>query len=287
MVGLYGQANLLWLAIAVSVLHRPRAAHRQRSDAEPFEFLSVHVLYVPGSHEQRRLRRLRPGPGQARRRRFGLARRPLDGNESHNDVTLWDYGGSPFGTPYEDLETQKSSAFTYKAAVDWAINDGDFLYGFVATGYTGGGLNTFTSTTGGPAPFNAVTDTDYELGWKRNSWFDGHLRTEVDAFYTDYNHFQVTLSDPAVPLNTYEINLPATTTIYGAEAEAQASFGQFSFTGTIGLLKSFIGNFWADRSEHTTCSRRYVRCVGRRGGHRLLLRQPEGASDNLCSELHV
>jgi iron complex outermembrane receptor protein len=169
---------------------------------------------------------------------------------SHNNVSLWDYGngyGVTTLTPsaIDDNETQKSSALTYKAEVDWAVNDGDFIYAFVATGYTGGGLNTFVNAMGGPAPFNPVTDTDYEAGWKRSSWFDGHLRTEVDAFYTDYNHFQVTLSDPSTPLNTYEINLPKTTEIYGAEGEAQASFGQFSFDGTIGLLKSSIGNFWA------------------------------------------
>jgi iron complex outermembrane recepter protein len=165
--------------------------------------------------------------------------------ESHNNVTLWDYGGTPFGTPYDDVETQKSSDLTYKAALDWDSQNGDFLYGFVATGYTGGGLNTFTSTTGGPAPFGEVTDTDYELGWKRTSWFDDHVHTEVDAFYTDYNRFQVTLSDPAVPLDTYEINVPNTTTIYGAEGEVQGTFGQFSFDGNIGAMKSSMGNFYA------------------------------------------
>jgi iron complex outermembrane receptor protein len=164
---------------------------------------------------------------------------------SHNDVTIWNYGGVPFGVPSDDIQSEQSSALTYKGAIDWAVNDGDFLYAFVATGYTGGGLNTFTSATSGPAPFDKVTDTDFEAGWKRNSWFDGHLRTEVDAFYTDYDHFQVTLSDPSTPLETYEINLPSTTKIYGAEGEAQASFGQFSATATIGLLKSAIGNFWA------------------------------------------
>jgi len=164
---------------------------------------------------------------------------------SHNDVTIWDYGGSPYGTPFNDVQTQQSSALTYKGALDWAVNDGDFLYGFVATGYTGGGLNTYITPTSGPAPFHSVTDTDYELGWKRTSWFDGHVRTELDAFYTDYDHFQVTLSDPSTPLTTYEVNLPKTTTIYGVEGETQASFGQFSVDATVGLLKSSIGNFWA------------------------------------------
>ena len=125
---------------------------------------------------------------------------------SHNNVDLWNYGNG-FGvttltpTAYNDIENQKSSALTYKAAIDWAVNEGDFLYAFVATGYTGGGLNTYTSAVGGPAPFGKVTDTDYEVGWKRASWFDGHLRTQLNAFYTEYDRFQITLSDPSVPLN--------------------------------------------------------------------------------------
>ncbi|MGD0142548.1 MAG: TonB-dependent receptor [Rhizomicrobium sp.] len=158
--------------------------------------------------------------------------------ESHNDVDIWSYG--TFGT---GLTTQKSSELTYKASLDWTPNDGDFIYTYVATGYTGGGLN--TAGPGFPASFGPVTDTDYELGWKRTSWFDDHLHTELDAFYTDYNHFQVTLSDPQTPFDTYEVNLPKSTTIYGAEGDAQATFGQFSVSGNIGLLKSSIANFWA------------------------------------------
>ncbi|HWA30993.1 MAG TPA: TonB-dependent receptor [Rhizomicrobium sp.] len=164
---------------------------------------------------------------------------------SHNNVDLYSYGGTPYGTMYHDLESQKSSALTYKASVDWNSGEGDFLYAFVATGYTGGGLNTFTSAAGGPAPFGKVTDTDYEAGWKRTSWFDGHMRTQLNAFYTNYKDFQITLSDPMVPLSTYEINLPKTTKIYGVEGETQANFGQFSFTATVGLLKSSLAKFWA------------------------------------------
>ena len=128
----------------------------------------------------------------------------------------------------------------------------------MATGYTGGGLNTFTSTIGGPAPFGPVTDTDYEVGWKRSSWFGGHLRTELDAFYTNYDDFQVTLANPITPRLTYEINLPETTKIYGVEAEAQASFGQFSFTAAVGWLKSSIGNFWTIDPRYSTLADFYA-----------------------------
>lgn len=128
----------------------------------------------------------------------------------------------------------------------------------MATGYTGGGLNTFTSASSGPAPFGPVTDTDYEAGWKRSSWFDGHLRTEVNAFYTEYNHFQITLSNPAIPRSTYEINLPGTTKLYGVEGEAQASFGPLSFTAAVGLLKSSIANYWAIDPRYSALADAYA-----------------------------
>ncbi|HEX4292658.1 MAG TPA: TonB-dependent receptor [Rhizomicrobium sp.] len=185
---------------------------------------------------------------------------------SQNNVTIWDYGGTPFGTPYNDLEGQASDNLSYKAAIDWTVNDGDFLYGFVATGYTGGGLNTFTSATAGPAPFNPVTDTNYEVGWKRTSWFDGHMRTTLDAFYTDYDHFQIILSDPNIPLNTYEVNLPKATTIYGVEGDAQGSFGAFSFDATIGYLKSSIADFWAIDPRYNMLANGLGNCNPTSGG---------------------
>ncbi len=164
--------------------------------------------------------------------------------KSKNDAIFWSYGGTPYGTPAIDNNSQSSSHLTYKAAIDWSVNEGDYLYAFVATGYTGGGLNAAPGL-GTPQSFGPVTDTDYELGWKRSSWFDGHMRTQLNAFYTEYNNFQVTLSDPATPLRTYEINLPDATVNYGLEAETQGSFGAFSFTASVGLLKSKIANFWA------------------------------------------
>jgi iron complex outermembrane recepter protein len=158
---------------------------------------------------------------------------------SENVGPFWSYGTFKF-----NRQGQASSNLSYKAALDWAVNDGNFLYAFVATGYTGGGLNVVFNPAI-PQAFGPVTDTNYEAGWKATDWFDGHVHTEVDAYYTEYNHFQVSLEDPAVPATTSEYNLTSPVKNYGIEAEAQASFGQFSGTASIGLLKSELGNFWA------------------------------------------
>jgi iron complex outermembrane receptor protein len=149
-----------------------------------------------------------------------------------------------FGTLYTlTAGAQKSYNFSYKAALDWAINDGNFLYGFVATGYTGGGLNLILSGSA-PKSFGPVTDINYEVGWKTTDWFDGHVHTELDAYYTTYDHFQVALENPTIPNTTDEFNLPQSTINYGFEGEIQATFGQFSFTSALGLLRSQLGNYY-------------------------------------------
>ena len=158
---------------------------------------------------------------------------------SHNNGPYW-YFGSLYTL---NAPPQKSYNLSYKAAIDWAINDGNFLYGFVATGYTGGGLNVILS---GPAPrsFRPVTDRNFEFGWKATDWFGGHVHAQLDAYYTQYYNFQVALSDPATAHLSYETNLPGTTLEYGIEGELQASFGQFSATGSFGLLKSKLADIF-------------------------------------------
>jgi iron complex outermembrane receptor protein len=158
---------------------------------------------------------------------------------SENVGPFWSYG-----TFLDNRQGQKSYNFSYKAALDWAVNDGNYLYAFVATGYTGGGLNVVFSGSA-PQQFGPVTDTNYEVGWKATDWFDGHVRSQIDAYYTTYDHFQVGLEDPVIPNTTDEYNLPKPTINYGMEVEVQAAFGQLSFTGALGLLKSKLGNFWA------------------------------------------
>jgi iron complex outermembrane receptor protein len=160
---------------------------------------------------------------------------------SKNNVTFWEYGVGPI----KDVEGQQSSNVSYKGAIDWAVDDSNYLYAFVATGYKGGGLNTPTITGYIPVPFKQETDTDYEIGWKASGWFDGHMRTQLDAFYTSYNNFQVTMANPSIPSLSYEINIPNASEIYGFEADTQASFGNLSFDANIGLLHSGVGTLWA------------------------------------------
>jgi iron complex outermembrane receptor protein len=127
--------------------------------------------------------------------------------------------------------------------VNWTINDDQFVYAFIATGYKPGGLNVPVGI-GTPAPFGPERVTEYETGWKA-TWLDGHVRTQIDGYYNDYKNFQVIIGYPLFPTFGFELNDPNTTKIYGAEAETQASFGAFAFTGGVGLMHSSLGQFFA------------------------------------------
>lgn len=159
-------------------------------------------------------------------------------NRSKNDVDVYQYG-----TFLPDFQGTSSDNLSYKAAVDWIIDDDNFVYAFVSTGYKQGGLNVPVGI-GLPAPFGPETVTSYETGWKA-TWLAGHLRTQIDGYYNDYNHFQVSIGYPAEPVFSFELNDPNTTHIYGLEAETQASLGRLAFDAGLGVMHSALGTFYA------------------------------------------
>ena len=122
-------------------------------------------------------------------------------------------------------------------------NEHHFLYAFVATGFRPGGLNVPVGL-GEPAPFDEEKVTSYEIGWKAG-WADGHLRTQLNAFYNDYENFQVTVGYPDIPVFGFELNNPNSTEIYGFEAQLEAVVGAFSLDAGFGWLKSALGEFYA------------------------------------------
>jgi iron complex outermembrane recepter protein len=148
-----------------------------------------------------------------------------------------------YGTLIVDNQTAKSYNFSYKGALNWTINDDNYVYAFIATGFRPGGLNVPVGL-GLPAPFVAESVTSYETGWK-STLFDGHVRTDIDGFYNDYKNFQVSIGYPAFPTFSIEENVPGTTKIYGVEGDVEAVFDDLSFNGGISLMHSDLGAFFA------------------------------------------
>jgi iron complex outermembrane receptor protein len=168
-------------------------------------------------------------------------------NRSKNDVQILQFSTIPI----TDEQVTSSSSFDYKGSINWTINDDQFLYAFIATGYKPGGLNVPVAQGVQPGAFGPERVMEYETGWKA-TWFDGHVRTQIDGYYNDYKNFQVSIGFPLEPVFAFEVNDPNATKIYGLEAETQASFGDFAFSGGVGLMHSTLGQFFATDPRFAT-----------------------------------
>lgn len=148
-----------------------------------------------------------------------------------------------FGVALPQNQTESDGKLTGKLALNLTLDDRNFLYSFVATGHKGGGVN--TPYEAAPVPtFKPEDVTDVELGWKSTA-LDGHLKTQLGAYYNLYKNFQVPIAVPDAPSNNLVLNVPDNTTIYGLEAQAQAVFGALSFDAGASYLHSKLGTFYA------------------------------------------
>ncbi len=142
-----------------------------------------------------------------------------------------------FGTLLHTNQKTSSNSLDYKVSLNWQVDDENFLYAFVSTGYKPGGFDRPGLCRRSLLPFSAERDTEYEGGWKA-TMFDDHIRTTLDGYYNAYKGFQVTIAYPSFPTFGREINVPHQTSIYGMEGEIEAAFGDFSDSTGIGLLHS-------------------------------------------------
>jgi len=156
------------------------------------------------------------------------------------------YGLIP-GLPAPALSTQvqvdSESAVTGKLAVNWTVNNSNYLYAFVATGNKPGGANA-TTLLSLPPHIAAENVTDFDVGWKA-TLLDGHLRTQLGAYYDLYRDFQVSIDSPTVANTSLILNVPTTTTIYGFEASGDAVFGALRINFSGSYLHSTLGTFFA------------------------------------------
>jgi len=154
-----------------------------------------------------------------------------------------------FGFNYFDEQSESGQNVTGKVALNWNVDTNNFLYAFISTGATPGGLNTppYFGVGAGvvPPPFKQEYVTDYEGGWK-STMLNGHLQTQLGFYYNDFEHFQVIVPIPNNPVQATEINNPNTTVLYGLEASAQARWGGWSLTGGLGIEHSQLGTFFTE-----------------------------------------
>ena len=108
-------------------------------------------------------------------------------------------------------------AFTPKVSVEFKPADRVLLYASISKGFKSGGFNVGNAQ---PA-FRPEKITDYEIGLKAD-WFDGRLRTNLAAFYYDYEDLQVTSVRTVGVATVAFIENAASARIKGLEAEITA-----------------------------------------------------------------
>jgi iron complex outermembrane recepter protein len=103
----------------------------------------------------------------------------------------FDPTGSFLAAPY-DVRTRESwNSFTPKVTLDWQASDEMMLYASVADGHKSGGFNgTAPDAVSAQTPFDEEKARQYEVGLK-SEWFDRRLRSNLTAFYIDYEDLQV------------------------------------------------------------------------------------------------
>jgi len=139
-------------------------------------------------------------------------------------------GFPPGGLAVSDLSgSHKDGRVTGKAAVNYKIDDENMLYALAARGYKPGGFNSVTSE------FDPEVVWSYEVGWK-SSFFDRHIRTQINGFYNSYSNFQFSVVEPTTGFSGVD-NI-STVKIKGIEAQIQGKFGGFAFDGGVAYVDS-------------------------------------------------
>ncbi len=117
-----------------------------------------------------------------------------------------------------------------KAALNYTLNDENFLYAFASKGAKAGGSN-------GATNFLPESVWSYEAGWK-TQLLDRRIRLQLDGFYNDYSNYQVDgIINPAT--GTSGTGNTKGATIKGVELQGQ---------GHVGGLAVDFGLAWVDSS---------------------------------------
>jgi iron complex outermembrane receptor protein len=145
-------------------------------------------------------------------------------------------GLAPFPIVIPQRAREEDSATTGKVTLNWTISPNHYAYTFAAKGYKAGGIN------GGAQPnFAPEIVYDYELGLK-STLADGHIRTQVNAFYMDYQDMQLSAYIvPSGPGGGIGVTNAGKASIYGLEAQVQSKFARFGVDLNLGYVHSTLG----------------------------------------------
>lgn len=138
-----------------------------------------------------------------------------DENQTDVATQFWNCLGA---VPCPTRQETNDEKFTWKAGVDFDVNDDHLLYFLASTGWKNGGTNpgALNGAIQVPVVYHPEEVTSFEIGSK-NQFADGRARFNVAGFYYDYENLQFMQEDP-VPFAGGTGNIPQAD-IYGIETE--------------------------------------------------------------------
>ncbi|MGH8148997.1 MAG: TonB-dependent receptor [Steroidobacteraceae bacterium] len=136
-----------------------------------------------------------------------------------------------------------ASRVDYRADLDYHWTQAIMTYAEVSTGFKGGGVNPRPFNPAQALHFNPETLTNYEIGLK-STWFDNHLRANLDAYFGQYRDVQLALLNCsgvegipagdgipcALPFNAGDAHQK------GVEFETEAHLGGLQLDGSLSYL---------------------------------------------------
>jgi len=159
----------------------------------------------------------------------GLARDPFSTSLSRSGLTPAEY--NPRERPLPDtsyalqfIGDDSWDKVTWRAVLDYSVNDDTMVYLSYATGFISGGFTETCSTEFSCQPYQPETNWNLELGLKAQ-FADGRVQTNLSLFYTKFSDL---LRSQVVPFTDTEgnttqetVNFNAgTSEVYGIEIEA-------------------------------------------------------------------
>lgn len=134
--------------------------------------------------------------------------------------------GAPFGPA---SASEDFSNVSWKAALDYQLNDDALIYANVSTGFKSGGFTGSASTEGvATTPFDSEKATAYEIGLK-SKFADDRILFNALAYFTDYKDLQVTrfFQPEGASFGEFITENAGEAEIKGAEIEAVALLNDY------------------------------------------------------------
>jgi iron complex outermembrane recepter protein len=140
--------------------------------------------------------------------------------------------------------------FTYRANLDYEIDDNKLIYASVSRGFRSGGFNGRSSSPTTLGPYNPETVDAYEVGLKAD-WLDRTLRTNIAFYYTKYDNKQEEVVQPAPPGSASPqetvVRNASSADIKGFEAEVTAQLSnELTFNASFSYTDAQYNRFLND-----------------------------------------